>query len=66
MAPSSLQAPERRIERAFLHLQHFIGAEMDGLRDGVSVHRAALEGVQDQQIERALQERRLSGFTHIL
>ncbi len=35
---------------------------MDGLRDGVTVHGAALERVQDRQIQGALQESRLSGF----
>jgi len=56
MAAVEFQPPERRIKRAFLHLQHLIGKQMDGLRDGVAVHRAALERVQDQQIQRALQK----------
>src|SRR5260221_12847269 len=59
-----LEAIERRVEGPFLHLQHFVRKEVNGLSDGISVHRAALQRVQDQQIERALQKIRESGFAH--
>ena len=37
---------------------------MDGLGDSVTVHGATLEGVQDEEVEGALEESWLSGFSH--
>src|SRR5580700_4958422 len=51
-----LQAVEGGVERAFLDGQHVVGEQMDGLSDSVAMHGAALEGVQDEQVEGALKE----------
>ena len=55
--PAALDQPvERRIQRPLLHLQHVVGAALDGLGDGVAVGRAEPQGPQDQHVERALQQ----------
>ena len=47
---------QRRIQRAGVYLQHFAGAVANGLADAVAVLRPPLQGLQNQQIERALQQ----------
>src|SRR5580698_393767 len=49
------EAMERGIERALLDLEHFVGAEFDGLGDGVAVRGAEQERAEDEQVERALE-----------
>ena len=47
---------QRRIERAVLYLQHVVGLMLDDVRDGVAVRGPANERLEDEQIERALQQ----------
>jgi hypothetical protein len=44
------------VERPFLDLQHLIREQVDRLGDSVAVQRAALEGMEDEEIEGALEE----------
>ncbi len=54
--PSFFQAMQRRVQRALLHLQHFLGDLPDSLRNPVAVYRSELNNFQDQHIQRALQQ----------
>ena len=47
---------QRGIERALLDQQNLFGIAFDGLGDGVPVGRAWLEGSENQEVERALEE----------
>ena len=60
------QAVERRVERTFFHFEHLVRKQVDGLRNGVTVQGAALQRVENQEIERALEQCGLSGFGHRL
>ena len=57
-----LQAMQRRIECAGAHLEHLAGDLLDAKRDAPAVHRLERECLQDQEIQRALEQ--VSGFTH--
>ncbi len=59
-----LQAMERRIERALLHLQHLTGDLLDALGDGPAVLRLERDGFQDEQVECSLHE--IAWFSHAL
>ena len=39
-----------------LDLEHLVGPELDRFGDGVPVHRAELQGTENQKIEGALQQ----------
>src|SRR5207247_9280858 len=47
-------------ERALFHAQDFIGALLDEFRDGIAVHGAACERLEDQHVQGALEERLVS------
>jgi hypothetical protein len=47
---------ERWIQRSLFDLENLVGSEFDRLGDGVTVHGAELEGAQNQEIQRALEE----------
>lgn len=47
---------ERGIKAAAFHLQEFLGTGADGLSDAVAVLRAPLQGPENKQVERALEE----------
>ena len=49
------EAVESGIERALFDLQNFVGAEFDGLGDGVSMCRAKEKRAEDEEVERALE-----------
>jgi hypothetical protein len=53
---SSLQAMQRRIERAVLHLQKFIRGPLNMFPDLVTVSRPIEKGPQDEHVKRSLQE----------
>jgi hypothetical protein len=54
--PSSLQAMQRGIERAVLHLQEFIRGPLNVLPDLVAVSRSIEKGPQDERVKRSLEE----------
>ena len=47
---------KRGIERALLHLQDVLRDLLQALRDGVAVERPERRHLQDQHVERALQQ----------
>src|SRR5690348_12217096 len=47
---------QRGVERAGVHLQHVLRASADHLRDPVAVARTPAQGLQDDEIERALEQ----------
>ena len=47
---------KRGIERALLHLEHGAGHLLEPLRDGVPVDRAERDDLQDEHVERALEQ----------
>src|SRR5216683_3932160 len=51
-----LQAMQSRVERAVLDLQNLIRAMLDHVSDGVSVRRAKSQRLQEQQVERTLDQ----------
>jgi hypothetical protein len=51
-----LQPVQRRIERAGIHSQPLAGVQADGLADALAMLRAPEKRLQNQQIERALQQ----------
>jgi hypothetical protein len=51
-----LEAVQRRIERSLLDREHVAGELQDALRDAPSVKRLARERLEDQQVERALEQ----------
>ena len=55
-----LQAVERRIERALLDLQDLVRQQVNGLGDRVAVQPRRAERMEDQQVERALEQGRRS------
>ena len=57
-----LQTIKGRVERPFFYFENFIGQQMNGLGDGVPMHRTTLERVQDKEIEGPLEQRGLFGF----
>jgi hypothetical protein len=54
--PSLLQTVQSRIERALLDAEHLVGELVDARRDAVAVHRLRAERLEDQKVERALQQ----------
>jgi hypothetical protein len=64
-----LEAMQGRIERSVFDLQHVVGALLDGVRDGMAVGGAEHEGLQDEKIQRSLQqlafERRAASRWHV-
>jgi hypothetical protein len=54
---------QRRIERAVIHEQHVLRLLLDVAGDRLAVARSPDEGFQDQQVERALQERDAFGIS---
>src|SRR5882672_681808 len=54
--PLSFQTVQCGIERARVYLQGFAGAAPDGDADTVAVLRPPLQGLQDQQVQRPLQQ----------
>ncbi len=51
-----LEAVQRRIQRAGVDLQPLAGVETDGLADAVAVPRSGLQRLEDEEVERALQQ----------
>ena len=51
-----LEPVQRRVQRAGVDLQHVARVRADGLGDAVAVLRAPLEGLEDEQVERALEQ----------
>ena len=51
-----LQPVKRRVERALIDAQHVARDLLDALRDAPAVHRLERERLQDEHVERALQE----------
>src|SRR5687768_505143 len=57
-----LEALERRVEGALVHLQHAVGDLLDALADPPAVHGLERERLQDEQVERAAEDvRRRAG-----
>src|SRR5438093_1693727 len=55
--PSSFDQPmQRRVQGALLHLEHILGAALDGLGDCMAVSGSQPQRAEDQQVQRALQE----------
>ena len=55
--PASLDQPvQRRIQRSLLDLQHVFRSALDGFGNRMPVRRPGPQRLQDQQVERALQE----------
>ncbi len=50
------EAIESRVEGTVFHLEDFIGAEFDGVGDGVPVGGADYESAEDQHVESALEQ----------
>lgn len=54
---SGLDPPiQCRRKRALFNLEHVAGSELDRLCDGVRVRETELQGTENQQIQRALEE----------
>jgi protein involved in polysaccharide export with SLBB domain len=51
-----LEAVQRRIQRTLLDLQRVAGQLLDTQQDSVAVQRSERDGLQDEEVERALQE----------
>ena len=65
--PAIEQEPlQRRIERAFAHIQDVFGSLFQHLRDAVSVHFATGERLEDQEVQRAGEEFECLLFSHRL
>ena len=60
-----LQPVERRVERALLDFQYVVGELVQAHGDAVAVVRPGAEALQDEQVERALQQVDLSD-SHII
>ena len=58
--PLLLQSMERRVERPLLDGEHFVGEQLDALRDGPPVERFPRERFQDREI--GVPCRRSDGF----
>ena len=56
-----LHAVERGVERALLDLESLVGGLADPRRDGVAVARTPGEGLEDEEVERALEEVEIDG-----
>jgi hypothetical protein len=54
--PSSLQAMQRGIEGAVLHLQEFIRGPLNVLPDLVTMGRSIEQGPQDEHVKRSLEQ----------
>ena len=52
---------ERGVERAFLDVQLVLRGVADPFRNGVAVHRPPREGLQDEEVERPLQQFEVGG-----
>jgi hypothetical protein len=55
---ASLEAVEGGVERPLLDAQHVLREAPDVLGDGVAVHRAECQRVEDEEVERAGEKRR--------
>jgi hypothetical protein len=47
---------QRRIQGALLDLQDVFGVSLDGMSDGVSVRRPDQQRLEDEHVERALED----------
>src|SRR5262249_18491227 len=54
--PLALEAAERRIQRAVVHVEHALGYDLNGLREIPAVRRPRAQQTKDDQVERALQQ----------
>ena len=54
--PACFETMERGIERALIDLQHVSRDLLDALRDAPAVHRLERQRLQDEHVERALEE----------
>jgi hypothetical protein len=54
--PLLLEAVQRRVERPLVHAQHITRDLLDALRDAPPMHRLERERLQDQHVQRALQQ----------
>src|SRR5664279_222610 len=61
--PLILETVEGRVERALIHLQHVVRELADSLRDPPTVQRRGEDGLEDQEIERSLQQ--ISAVGHV-
>ena len=60
---ASLEAVERRVQRSFLDLQDVVGDLLEPARNGVAVHGAPAQRLENENVERAL-EQVDCGFAH--
>ena len=58
----TLQAVQRRVKRSLLHLQGFFGGDKNPLCDAIAMQRLLSDGLEDQQVESALDEVGLLGW----
>src|SRR5687768_1156990 len=54
--PALFETIKRGIERAFFELDGRAGGVLNPLADGVAMHGAARQGLEDQRVERAVEE----------
>jgi hypothetical protein len=47
---------EGGIEGAFFHGENFVGTPLDALDDGVTVKRAGVEGLENEEVQGALEQ----------
>src|SRR5581483_10059461 len=52
----ALQPVQCRVERAGFHRQHIAGVQADGLADSIAMLGSPLQGLEDEQVQRALQQ----------
>src|SRR5262249_25267715 len=53
---AALEAMQRRVQRALLHLERVVGNLLDAFGNRPAVLRLERDGFQDQEIERALRQ----------
>lgn len=50
-----------RVQRAMFHLQHVVGAALDGMGDGLAMGGTEQEGLKDQHVQGSLNHFGLEG-----